>query len=273
MNQNFLFDKPKSGFTLIELLAVIAIIGTLAAILFPVFAQAKLAAKQAASMSNLRQIGLAALMYANDNDDVFPLTERGGDQGDSHEYYWGDMIEPYAKNWQLLAAPDEAPLQFKPAPSPFSQQWSYSYGINDVTANSPACTPNGSGDGPDSTDCEHVGAAGRSTTGISRPSEIIFVADSLPEAGDNGDVSTSILPSNNPDDLAHSRHEINWQVGHRNNAYLQVDGQSQDGYPRYFGGFTFVACDGHARFRKRDIRVRGAYTGGTQDSEWTALPL
>jgi prepilin-type N-terminal cleavage/methylation domain-containing protein len=63
----------KKAFTLIELLVVIAIIAILAAILFPVFAQAKLAAKETAGLSNAKQMGLAALMYVNDYDDTFPL--------------------------------------------------------------------------------------------------------------------------------------------------------------------------------------------------------
>ena len=61
------------AFTLIELLVVIAIIAILAAILFPVFAQAKAAAKGAASISNAKQHVLAAIMYASDNEDYLPL--------------------------------------------------------------------------------------------------------------------------------------------------------------------------------------------------------
>jgi len=68
----------KRAFTLIELLVVIAIIAILAAILFPVFAQAKAAAKKAACLSNIRQVGMAALMYANDSDDVGPCAGIGG---------------------------------------------------------------------------------------------------------------------------------------------------------------------------------------------------
>jgi len=60
----------RRAFTLIELLVVIAIIAILAAILFPVFAQAKLAAKGAASISNIKQIALSSIMYSDDNDDV-----------------------------------------------------------------------------------------------------------------------------------------------------------------------------------------------------------
>ena len=64
----------KRAFTLIELLVVIAIIAILAAILFPVFAQAKLAAKKTQSINNLKQIMTASIMYAGDHDDVLPRT-------------------------------------------------------------------------------------------------------------------------------------------------------------------------------------------------------
>ncbi len=64
----------RRGFTLIELLVVIAIIAILAAILFPVFAQAKAAAKKAACLSNMKQQGLGAMMYAGDQDDALPAT-------------------------------------------------------------------------------------------------------------------------------------------------------------------------------------------------------
>src|SRR5437762_13570967 len=63
--------KRRTGFTLIELLVVIAIISVLAAILFPVFAQARGSARNTADMSNIRQIGVAAMMYAQDYDETF----------------------------------------------------------------------------------------------------------------------------------------------------------------------------------------------------------
>ena len=63
----------KYAFTLIELLVVIAIIAILAAILFPVFAQARESARQTACLSNMRQIGLTLRMYVQDYDETFPI--------------------------------------------------------------------------------------------------------------------------------------------------------------------------------------------------------
>jgi prepilin-type N-terminal cleavage/methylation domain-containing protein len=85
------------AFTLIELLVVIAIIAILAAILFPVFAQAKLAAKKTVALSDVKQIGLSALMYNNDSDDVYCQSEAGSDA--NHDYLsWCTALYPYIKN-------------------------------------------------------------------------------------------------------------------------------------------------------------------------------
>jgi len=90
----------RRGFTLIELLVVIAIIAILAAILFPVFAQAKLAAKKTASLSNIKQIGTATQMYCNDYDDVVPIAY------ETNTYStWDAGVQPYIKNWDIFFSP------------------------------------------------------------------------------------------------------------------------------------------------------------------------
>src|SRR4030042_2067877 len=72
------------GFTLIELLVVIAIIAILAAILFPVFARAREAARKATCLSNLKQITLAAIMYAQDYDEVLPTVSCSAAEQSAH---------------------------------------------------------------------------------------------------------------------------------------------------------------------------------------------
>ena len=94
--------RRRQGFTLIELLVVIAIIAILAAILFPVFAQAREKARQATCSSNQRQMGLAFMMYAQDYDETLPPY---GDAYPATTTYWPTMIQPYTKNQQLHACP------------------------------------------------------------------------------------------------------------------------------------------------------------------------
>jgi len=95
----------RRGFTLIELLVVIAIIAILAAILFPVFARAREKARQTSCLSNMKQLGLAALMYAQDYDESFPRNRAGGPPYIGP--YWHQIIEPYIKNRQVFRCPSE----------------------------------------------------------------------------------------------------------------------------------------------------------------------
>ncbi|HVT14219.1 MAG TPA: prepilin-type N-terminal cleavage/methylation domain-containing protein [Fimbriimonadaceae bacterium] len=100
--------KNSKGFTLIELLVVIAIIAILAAILFPVFAQAKAAAKKTAALSNTKQITLAGLMYIDDNDGyLLPRYDADGTQATLPDLtnIWTNIIQPYVKNEGLFSDP------------------------------------------------------------------------------------------------------------------------------------------------------------------------
>ncbi|HEY0867812.1 MAG TPA: prepilin-type N-terminal cleavage/methylation domain-containing protein [Fimbriimonas sp.] len=93
--------RNKNGFTLIELLVVIAIIAILAAILFPVFAQAKAAAKRTTDLSNVKQITLGMHLYMGDNDDAPPLNRRVEDPADwwtARTISWKDTSYPYIKS-------------------------------------------------------------------------------------------------------------------------------------------------------------------------------
>lgn len=86
----------RTAFTLIELLVVIAIIAILAAILFPVFAQARSKARQTTCTSNVKQAALAILMYAQDYDEWFPLGAYNPDPV-APVVMWYDVVEPYVK--------------------------------------------------------------------------------------------------------------------------------------------------------------------------------
>jgi prepilin-type N-terminal cleavage/methylation domain-containing protein len=99
----------KKAFTLIELLVVIAIIAILAAILFPVFAQAKLSAKRAASLSEVKQIGTSYAIYMGDNDDHM-VPWLWYNRGDGVFITWMEMLHPYGKNKDIYlhnAAPTD----------------------------------------------------------------------------------------------------------------------------------------------------------------------
>jgi len=107
--------KVTTAFTLIELLVVIAIIAILAAILFPVFAQAREKARSITCISNLKECGLGSLMYSQDYDEqVLPewlnLTDAdvGSFNGQVKDWYrfWPERIQPYIKNYGVTTCPD-----------------------------------------------------------------------------------------------------------------------------------------------------------------------
>jgi len=132
----------KKAFTLIELLVVIAIIAILAAILFPVFAQAKAAAKASGDLSNIKQIGTAMVMYTNDNDDRYSYgipTNWSGDPGwGSSSLSWTYNLQPYSKSLALFRSPLETSTKY-------GATWAgvpVSYGLNGFTVPNAAAAVN-----------------------------------------------------------------------------------------------------------------------------------
>jgi len=99
----------RRGFTLIELLVVIAIIAILAAILFPVFAQAREKARQTTCISNMKQILTAAQMYTQDYDERLNRIRCHSFPAQGNNWAWGaeDMLNPYIKNDQLWTCPSD----------------------------------------------------------------------------------------------------------------------------------------------------------------------
>jgi len=166
--------QRRKAFTLIELLVVIAIIAILAAILFPVFAQAKKAAKKTSCLSNFKQLGLALLMYTNDYDDIAsangeglepepswsawtplePWTGLNGapwgyggganaplgfmDPGASQN--WGEELYPYVKSMDMFvcpSAPNDTDAGFAPVPASAGLSGRTSYVFNGCGSTKP----------------------------------------------------------------------------------------------------------------------------------------
>lgn len=123
-------NKQRRGFTLIELLVVVAIIAILAAILLPVFAQAREQAKKSRCLSNMRQLGFAFMTYAQDNNDKIPSSYNelgtgkwlGATQTANNRLTWDVAIFNYArKSPGLFRCPSDA----------YRRQWPRSYSMND----------------------------------------------------------------------------------------------------------------------------------------------
>ncbi len=162
------------AFTLIELLVVIAIIAILAAILFPVFAQAKAAAKKSVSISNIKQTALGVIMYGSDVDDtVVDITVWGGGAADVAFggvacNPWPLLINPYTKSADILVDPQAPanvvmPAGFNPQDNKF---FGPEYGMNPYLIQSATypLDPNGSALLP------------RNFSSISRTSDIVLLS-------------------------------------------------------------------------------------------------
>lgn len=191
MNRSFGRAKSMShhGFTLIELLVVIAIIAILAAILFPVFAQAKNAAKKTACLSNVKQISLGFLMYTTDYDDFMPVwtanacatrppitsppTSSAFDLG----YMYQSLVAPYIKNGVNQATGELGGLwacpSIKSSFSLISNTYAYNYYALGGTHN---CTggPLAAGFAPFN-DSQYIRPP--STTQIGKPAEVFMISD------------------------------------------------------------------------------------------------
>lgn len=116
-------SKVKRAFTLIELLVVIAIIAILAAILFPVFTQAKEMAKKTACIANHKQLVLSTIMYTDDSDGVYPIGE-GNNRPSNTVFFVHDLTSPYRKSVEILQCPSYPK-------SPRGQDWAGNPRTND----------------------------------------------------------------------------------------------------------------------------------------------
>ncbi len=176
--------RPQSAFTLIELLVVIAIIAILAAILFPVFAQAREKARSTSCLSNTKQISIGYAMYNQDYDEGFPntVTERQAPSSTPDTavaraaFSYREILQPYLKSEQIFKCPS-APAWPTPAAGAW---WSTDYGCHLNEANIVPSASNHAADysGTGTIDLRDFGFnGGTPLSAITYPSNFILCAD------------------------------------------------------------------------------------------------
>jgi prepilin-type N-terminal cleavage/methylation domain-containing protein len=263
-------NRPKVGaFTLIELLVVIAIIAILAGILFPAFAQAKIAAKQAASMSNLKQLVLGSLMYTADYDDGITLFANGDasqvEVGTTRVDTWVWSTQPYIKNLAVLIDPlmGDPHGIFAPGGAMYSyanQNQYPDYGINYVFL-SPWLKDPATGI------CSKSGSV--TTAGASHPANTIFFtttyqpnegANYLPTGGYSNFGDFAVTAPGMLSILENSASNcVMWGMDWSENPGSFNQGQpfTAEASERYNHGAVMALLDGHAKYLKSDAQAAG----------------
>lgn len=172
------------GFTLIELLVVIAVIALLAAILFPVFAQAREKARQSMCASNMRQMGLGVTMYTQDYDEYLPLAAT---QTATSFLNWHHLVDPYVKNNQIWICPSTNLPRVNIYGSPVCHYGFNSYYLNQGIDLNNVFTLNN--------------APGVSLALPQRPAHTVLMADvrGIPGKQPQNQLTTYLLPPSQPD--------------------------------------------------------------------------
>lgn len=229
--------RKRTGFTLIELLVVIAIIAILAAILFPVFAQARERARAISCLSNTKQIGLAEMMYVQDYDETFwSCPWPGGGQfgipnpANGGTTFWSDLLQPYVKNTGIFDCPSNSdPLyptyNYLPPAVPQGSNKTYrvEYGYGEI---GPHGDPNR---GP------------YALADLQTPAEIALLGDAV-YAWNFENCMPDPNKAGNP---AATRGSFYFTRG--------INDWSFYGKPRHFDGINFVYADGHSKAGKAAV--------------------
>jgi prepilin-type N-terminal cleavage/methylation domain-containing protein len=259
--------KVNRAFTLIELLVVIAIIAILAAILFPVFAQAKAAAKKTASLSNVKQLALASLMYSNDYDDNW-CAEGEADSADGWGWQltWQFETLPYIKNTQIFLDPSDTHKNDRS----FDTGPMFSYPANGVFVG--GCSPSWNGwnmDGVIQSNRTWVNNWNNPVNGsaVGLPSQTVLFAtrfkmapSSWMQGGIDGIYSpwaTTMLNSDGVDCQGGGTGEVCSFPGQINGEWGPIVNDGDDGvfYDGYGGQSPFAFTDGHAKSMKPSATV------------------
>jgi prepilin-type N-terminal cleavage/methylation domain-containing protein/prepilin-type processing-associated H-X9-DG protein len=206
--------RHRLGFTLVELLVVIAIIAILAAILFPVFAQARDMARGTSCLSNTRQIGLAFQMYTQDYDDNLPLTTYPMPVNS-----WTDTVQPYIKNRAIFRCPSDASQNWEKPLTGQTEVRRASYFLNAWMAG--------------------TGAYGN-VAGINSPASVIYMA----ESADNitRDHFHPFHWGSQPEAANAFMHRLTWDAEAESTAELAIK--------RHRDGFNVTYADGHTKWVK-----------------------
>jgi len=273
--------RTRHAFTLIELLVVIAIIAILAAILFPVFAQAREKARQNACLSNVRQLGMGVLQYVQDYDELyFPhVTERTApssvpDTADAR-FVWSirGKLDPYIKSQGIFRCPSN-PNDW---PTPEPRNWWFSdYGFNHNEALIGAASLPGSGANQAWVDFysdPNPATFGGADFGISdqygikdidRPANFIVLGDS--ERANGGASRGGVYPQKYIGALRSSvapPANVNDQQARLAGRHIKNGAQV---YPQ--GGSNIAYADGHAKFVTTADKTWRSY----QDNDWRRNP-
>jgi prepilin-type N-terminal cleavage/methylation domain-containing protein/prepilin-type processing-associated H-X9-DG protein len=238
--------QRRKAFTLIELLVVIAIIAILAAILFPVFAQAKAAAKRTQALSNMKQTSLGLKLYSGDYDDVTVWAWWNDDQGEGNFSQWAQRILPYVKNDEILSDPVGAACF--PKSLKLGAHWAASR--------------------PNTALNWHLGD-GKAESGAESPADLIIIgATGVNDwfgTGENIGAAATMNPWHKDDiggDFPHwASFRCQMKVDGMKSAYVTSRGQSAWAPVwNHNDGSNFAYADGHANFRKRDtIQAKNFY--------------